>query len=235
MKKKKSFFYNAFSGYFTQLLIWLLILFILRPFQRGTVYMTIWYLAFIVVFFSALFNCKHSKRVKIIATGLAIPAFVFHALSFFYPPRFLVACSITFTLLFVSFIALAILYTVILHATVTLETLRGVICAYFMIGFAFAFAYYLVEFFIPGSIHFPGAPVYHDNFHHYISEVMYFSFVTLIGIGYGDIVATHDAAQTLSVIEGTIGQFFIAILVARLVAVYSLRGVTKILREANPY
>ena len=50
---------------------------------------------------------------------------------------------------------------------------------------------------------------------------MYFSFVTLLTIGYGDITALKDLAQTCSILEGIAGQFYIAILVSRLVAVYS--------------
>ncbi len=51
---------------------------------------------------------------------------------------------------------------------------------------------------------------------------MYFSFVTLLTIGYGDITPLQAISQTFVILEGIIGQFYIAILVARIVSVYSL-------------
>lgn len=221
---------KGFTGYFSYLLFSLILLFLFRPYERGTEYMSIWYIFFIGVFFASVYNCHHTPRIKFVVACLAIPAFIFHMLSFFLQQPIFIALSISCSLLFVGVVAISILNTVILHARVTLETLRGVICAYIMIGFAFAFAYYLVEFFVPGAIGF-ATDVQHSSFHHFISEVMYFSFVTLVGLGYGDIVPVHDAAQSVAIIEGITGQLYIAMLVARLVAVYSIRNVIKALRR----
>ena len=60
--------------------------------------------------------------------------------------------------------------------------------------------------------------------------MLYFSFITLLTIGYGDIVAIKDVGQTATVIEGIIGQFYVAILVARLVAVYSFYSDKRLIR-----
>jgi hypothetical protein len=54
--------------------------------------------------------------------------------------------------------------------------------------------------------------------------MLYFSFVTLLTIGFGDIVAVKDPSQTACVLEGLIGQFYIAILVSKIVAIYALRS-----------
>jgi voltage-gated potassium channel len=54
--------------------------------------------------------------------------------------------------------------------------------------------------------------------------MVYFSFITLIAIGYGDITPTGDVGQMFSVMEGLIGQFYLAILVARIVSVFALRA-----------
>ena len=50
---------------------------------------------------------------------------------------------------------------------------------------------------------------------------MYFSFVTLATLGYGDIVPRTDVARGLAIVEGVGGQLFLAVLVARLVSLYS--------------
>jgi hypothetical protein len=50
------------------------------------------------------------------------------------------------------------------------------------------------------------------------SNVIYFSFVTLTSIGYGDIVPVHPIARSLSNLETVIGQLYPATLLARLVS-----------------
>jgi voltage-gated potassium channel Kch len=51
-------------------------------------------------------------------------------------------------------------------------------------------------------------------------SALYFSFVTLATLGYGDIVPRSDLARGLAIVEGIGGQLFLAVLVARLVGLY---------------
>lgn len=66
-----------------------------------------------------------------------------------------------------------------------------------------------------------------------ISDLLYFSFITLLTVGFGDIIAVKDTAQTAVVFEGMIGQFYVAILVARLVSLYSLSDQLRILQSVS--
>lgn len=218
MKKGKKFVW----GEFNLLLIFLFLLFVFRPSNRGNAYLIFWQIIFAGVLVSAVWNYRHHKVMKITSALLAVPAIVLNWMALYYETRLVIGLFLLFTFLFIFLIALSIVSEVVLHARVTLSTLRGVICAYFLLGFSFAFAYSLVEFWIPKSFNsvIPEPLVLVHT--HYISELMYFSFVTLLTIGYGDITAVSDPGRTLVIIEGTIGQFYIAILVARLVAVYSL-------------
>lgn len=209
------------SGYFTQLLISLILLFIFRPYDRGHLYMAIWQAFFVMVFLSAIFNCDHSKKVKIVSASLAIPALVFQWINLAYHSKTLALFFLFFTIIFVFITTTSIIKKVIINARVRMETLRGVVCAYFMVAFGFAFTYLFIAFLIPGSFHYESSTPAIMTHSHLLSEMMYFSFVTLLTIGYGDITAVHDTAQTLAILEGIIGQFYIAILVSRLVAVYS--------------
>lgn len=218
------------NGYYTILLLSVVLLFIFRPYSKGVVYLGVWKFFLTIVFLSAIFNGKHKKIIKQITFILTIPAILLSWLNLFHPDeRFFVANAVC-TALFMIICTCSILYDVVLRARVTLETLRGVICAYFMFAFAFAYIYYLIEYTSPDSFHFTTRDVYVSSYMHYISEMLYFSFVTLLTIGYGDITAATDVGQTVAVIEGIIGQFYIAILVARLVSVYSFFSDKKILR-----
>lgn len=220
-KKSYSSCVRGVSGYFTQLLISLLLLFIFRPYNRGGLYIAIWELFLIIVFLSAIFNCDHSKKIKIVSTCFALPALIFQWLNLGIHSTSLTLAFLFFSIIFIFITTASIIKKVVINARVRLETLKGVVCAYFMVAFGFSFAYFFIALLLPHSFHFSNFNPATLSHSHILSEMMYFSFVTLLCIGYGDIIAIKDVAQTLAILEGIIGQFYIAILVSRLVAVYS--------------
>jgi len=174
-----------------------------------------------MVFLLAIFNCNHSKKVKVAASCFAIPALFCHWLQFLYPDRLYAIIFLILTIIFIFITTTSIISRVVINARVRVETLRGVVCAYFMVAFGFAFIYYLLDLLVPQTFQ---ADFFQENLvshSRYLSEMMYYSFVTLLCIGYGDIIAVKDVGQTFTILEGIIGQFYIAILVSRLVAVYS--------------
>jgi len=95
---------------------------------------------------------------------------------------------------------------------VTLETILGAIAVYLMLAFVFAATYLGIQvaggrgFFVTGL----GER----------GEVIYYSLVTLTTIGYGDFTAATSLGRSLSAFEGFLGQIFLAVLLARLVALY---------------
>ncbi len=212
---------SFFQGYFTQLLISLILLFTFRPYDRGPVYMAIWQFFLFIVFLSAIFNCDHPRKVKMLAASFGFPALVLQWVNLFFHSTALALPYLFLTIIFIFITTASILKKVVINARVRVETLRGVVCAYFMVAFGFSFAYLFLDLLSPGSFQFANLDPTQITHGHYLSEMMYFSFVTLLCIGYGDIMAVKDAAQTFAILEGIIGQFYIAILVSRLVAVYS--------------
>jgi voltage-gated potassium channel Kch len=100
---------------------------------------------------------------------------------------------------------------------VTLELILGAVNVYLMAGIGFAFGFGLIERLQPGS--FTGL----DLQIHASAEVLpflYFSFVTLTTLGYGDITPITPMGTTVSYFEAMFGQLFLAIMVARLVGLY---------------
>ncbi len=211
-----------FSGYYYFLLLCLLLLFVFRPFTNNIYYVATWKFLLSTTIITSIFNADHHHSIRVLALTLFGPTIIFCWLDLLYPsPQFFILNAIA-TTLFLFICTSSILFDVILKARVTLETLRGVICAYFMIGFAFAYFFYLIEFILPGSYRLIGTStnIYDNSF--YLVQLLYFSFVTLLTIGFGDISPTGSLSQTITVLEGVIGQFYIAMLVARLVSVYSI-------------
>ena len=62
----------------------------------------------------------------------------------------------------------------------------------------------------------PAGLRYSDGF-----NAFYFSFVTLSTVGFGDVAPVSKVARTLAVMEAITGMFYVAVLIARLVAMYS--------------
>jgi hypothetical protein len=135
------------------------------------------------------------------------------------------------TIVFMLLCTCSIIHDVVVRAQITMENLRGVVCAYFMVGLLFGYAYFVIEYVNPGSFQISDSAVVVSSFAHYLSEMLYFSFVTILCVGYGDIVPVKEIAQTAAVFEGIFGQFYIAILVARIVAAYTIRSDAKLVKK----
>lgn len=99
------------------------------------------------------------------------------------------------------------------HRRVTYETVLGALCAYVLIGLLFAFVYLAVEDF--RDTPFFAQPGPHDQ-----GEFLYFSFVALTTLGFGDLSPSVGLPQALTVLEALIGSIFLVTLVARLVTLW---------------
>ncbi|MCB1117087.1 MAG: hypothetical protein KDK50_00745 [Chlamydiia bacterium] len=216
-----SYIVEKCTKYFSFLLVFLILLFVFRPYDRGGVYSSVWQFCLTGVFISSIFNVQHTKAVTWIIVLLGVPALVCNFLMFFYEDFIYTTLFYLLTFGFIMVCSGSIISKVLLNARVTMETLRGVVCVYFMIAFGFAFLFVMIEYVVPGS--FVLDPEARNFYNHtrILSEMMFFSFVTLLSIGFGTINAIKDVAQTFTIIEGIIGQFYVAILVARLLGIYS--------------
>jgi hypothetical protein len=96
------------------------------------------------------------------------------------------------------------------------EHLYAALSAYLLAGIYLGLLYWVLEQMKPGTFSFPG------DFSE--ASAIYFSFVTLATLGYGDIVPRADVARGIAIVEGVGGQLFLAVLVARLVSLYSKPG-----------
>jgi Ion channel len=110
------------------------------------------------------------------------------------------------------FTAAAALRFAMRGAKVVTEHLFAALSAYLLAGIYFGLLYWAVE-----QIH--SGMFTASNFSR--SSAIYFSFVTLATLGYGDIVPRADVTRGLAIVEGVGGQLFLAVLVARLVSLYA--------------
>ena len=99
---------------------------------------------------------------------------------------------------------------------VTYETVLGALCTYVLLGLLFAFAYLAVDELAGPFFTQPGP--------HGQSEYLYFSFVTLTTLGFGDLSPDVGLPQALTVFEALTGQVFLVTMVARLVTLWGRQG-----------
>ena len=92
-------------------------------------------------------------------------------------------------------------------------------CIYLLLGVIWALVYVFINQVMPGS--FSGRIT--GTVFNQLQDFLYYSFVTLTTLGYGDIVPVRAGARALATFEAIVGQFYIAILVAGLVAAYITR------------
>jgi hypothetical protein len=103
------------------------------------------------------------------------------------------------------------------HRRVSAETVLGALCAYVLIGLLFAFVFLAVD-------DFRDAPFFAQPGPHDQGEFLYFSYVALTTLGFGDLSPSVGLPQALTVLEALIGSVFLVTLVARLVTLWVREG-----------
>ena len=106
---------------------------------------------------------------------------------------------------------------------VSLDTIFGAICSYLLIGFVYVNVYLVIEALHPGALrNESGQPLraIEAGEHPFraIPSLIYFSYVTLTTVAYGDILPVTPIARFVAMTEGMIGQLYPAIFIARLVS-----------------
>jgi voltage-gated potassium channel len=115
--------------------------------------------------------------------------------------------------------ALAALHFILRKGEVTAERIFAALSLYLLIGLVFAILLFIVQELQTASPAFHWSAAFGTESPQ-LSHLIYFSFVTLGTLGYGDIVPISGPARSLAVVEALIGQMYLAVVIARLVALY---------------
>ncbi|MBX2863644.1 MAG: two pore domain potassium channel family protein [Leptolyngbyaceae cyanobacterium MAG.088] len=97
---------------------------------------------------------------------------------------------------------------------VTIDTVRGGISVYMLIGFVWALLYGIVNTLDANAFSQP--LIQQDSY----LRTIHFSFTTLTTLGYGDIVPLSEVAQVLTNLEAIVGQMYSSVLIAILIGSY---------------
>ncbi|GJM14793.1 MAG: hypothetical protein DHS20C13_01200 [Thermodesulfobacteriota bacterium] len=134
----------------------------------------------------------------------------------------LVNDEIVFAFLLFAYTTYRIFIHIIKSRDVTAEILSASICVYLLIGLTWATLYVIVNMFYPGSFIDTDGRALQDG-----PDFLFFSYVTLTTVGYGNIEAITDQARSFASLEALTGQLYLTVMVARLVGLHISKPRTK--------
>jgi len=214
----KRFRFQRFST--VQLLIALAVLLMSAPFveelEGGHLILSV---LFSLVLLAGVFAVADRKRTLAIALILAVPAITARWINHFRPNLVHPAVFLVCALLLLAFVIGHLLHFILRAPVVTVDVLCASIAAYLMLGLMWTVAYWLVDQVTPGG-------AFSFNTERGVHSMngftgFYFSFITLSTVGYGDITPVSRAARWLAAMEAMTGLLYVAVLIARLVSLYS--------------
>ena len=171
----------------------------------------------VAVIIAALYAIGDRRHFLMFAIPLSVASLIANWFMEKYPSHVSVVVEHIIMIILLGFFTVVILGYVIRSGKVTTDRIYAGICVYIFIGYAWAFAYSLLDEFQPGSFAAP-TQIASNNYIDRVIQMRYFSFVTLATIGYGDITPRTQTARTLTILEAIVGQFYMVALIGRLVS-----------------
>jgi len=170
-----------------------------------------------IIFILGIHAISRKRRHVYIALALAIPMFLgvwsAYILQSFKP----VVYGHFFGTLFIGFVISLLTNFIFSDKKVTKEVIFAAVVVYLLLAMMWANAYLILEFYNPGSFSIPGGQTQNPF------QYLYFSFVTITTLGYGDVAPLTLKASSLVILEAVTGQIYLVVVVAWLVGMYVSR------------
>ena len=164
------------------------------------------------------------RAVRIAAIALAAPAIALQGLNLVTPNPAVQLTSHAFAMTFLVLTIGTIGHALFRAKRITTDEVASSLCIYLFMVILWAVAYSALELVAQGSFTYSlseagaAAPMVFGG--ELSVFPVYFSFVTITTLGYGDVLPATPAAQMLASIEAFLGQIYVAVLVARFVGVH---------------
>ena len=165
-------------------------------------------------------HAQHMFAGAVVIVVLMLGAVVTHHV--FVPVQLIVQ------ILFLGYVLGIVMRTVFKAKIITSDILCGAISVYLLVGVLAGLVFVLIEYFIPGSFRVSNwttdAVAQQASFIEDPGWLLYFSFVTLTTVGYGDVLPASAIARSASVLVAVIGQVLLMVQIARLVGMHVAQG-----------
>ena len=161
-------------------------------------------------------------RRALVGVALVAPAAIGEWLNYWRPELLIYVVTRGAGLLFIGFVVVQLLRFIVYAPRVDSEVLCAAIAGYLLSGFAWSLAFAPLGRLDPNSFVFTLGPKSGQSMNGFTG--LYFSFITLSTVGYGDIIPVSEVARMLAIVEAMFGMFYMALLIARLVSLYSSKS-----------
>jgi hypothetical protein len=127
-----------------------------------------------------------------------------------------------FISVFYIYVLVIVLAYVVKGAEVTRDEILGAVSIYLLIGFTWASFYHIVFSLQPAA--FSVSDAFLNIAGRSQPDFVYFSFITLLTVGYGDVRPVSGIARSLAMLEGIVGVLYIGVFISRLLSLYKLQS-----------
>jgi hypothetical protein len=172
-----------------------------------------------VVVIGTVVVAADSRRHLQLGLVLGVPSLVLAVVTDYVPFGIVDWIGYGFTVALFVFIIRLMLQKIFRAQVVTLDTIGYALCTYVLLGTLWTLFYAPLAVVNPDAFSQPVA----DPDGHAGASLIYFSFVTLTTLGYGDISPVSPLARSLAILQALTGTLFLAVLISRLVGAYGSR------------
>ncbi len=179
---------------------------------------------FTLLLITGIYLSSRNPQILTISILFAVLSSVIIWFNFFINSNYLLIIGLVLQIIFFLITIFSIISHVLSFQKVNADAIYGAISAYLLLAIIWAIIYTALELAMPESFQFPHV-FFHNNallasHRFYFSQFLYFSFVTITTLGYGDIVPLSLEARGFASIEAVAGQLYVAVLIARLVGLH---------------
>jgi len=198
---------------FTFFLVCLLLYAIAAPFfspvLRPGLFLNI---SFTAVLATAVFSVSNQKNNLLMIIIITVPCLVLVWIELAAPNEEFLIVETILKLLFHLIMLFFIIGYIFRTRHVSRDTISAALIGYILLALVWTNLYLLLELLSPNSFNIEHAEIIANP-----AVFIYFSFVTMTTLGYGDVTPITSQAGNLAILEALIGQMYMAVLIARLV------------------
>jgi len=212
-----------FEGRFLYLLVFILMLIAIQPIDEiiGS-YRLLLDLITTAILVSAIYVISQKRVHGVTGALLASPLLVSLWFSHFFKSTWLQMLGVVGGIAFFVFVIFIILRFIFSRDEISKDLIAGAAVVYLLMALTWTYPYRFIEIIHPESFAISQSQSLGDQ-----SPFLYYSFVTLTTLGYGDIFPVTTAAKSCAILEAVIGQLYLVITVAWLVGVHISQSMQK--------